>query len=70
MAGRTFRYDIRVDEDGNLEGSVPDLAGVRSRARSEDELGRRTDDAIARYLDPEPSLPRRHSFVRGRSGFD
>jgi predicted RNase H-like HicB family nuclease len=70
MPGRTFRYDIRVDEDGNLVSSIDDLAGVRSVARSPEELRRRTEEAIAGHFDPEPRTPPRAGPVRPASGFD
>jgi predicted RNase H-like HicB family nuclease len=70
MGGRSYRFEIRVDEDGNLVSSVPDLLGVHQSARSLDELGHRTRDAIDRELDPEPKPPSRGLSAWHGSSFD
>lgn len=47
----TYSVVIERDEEGWLVGSVPELPGCHTQARSQDELLQRIREAIRLYLD-------------------
>ncbi|MCB9483152.1 MAG: type II toxin-antitoxin system HicB family antitoxin [Dehalococcoidia bacterium] len=60
MPDREFTVVVEQDEDGILVGTVPDLPGCHTQARSLDELFERMKEAILLSLetavDDEPPM--------------
>lgn len=50
---RKFNIMIEKDEDGYYVGSVPELPGCHTQARTLDELTKRMEEAIKLYLETE-----------------
>ena len=50
---REFNIVIEQDEDGYYIGSVPELPGCHTQAKSLDELQNRIKEAIELYLEVE-----------------
>lgn len=50
MAKNLFHVVVERDEDGWLVGSVPELPGCHTQARSMNQLERRIREAISAYL--------------------
>lgn len=50
---KRFNIVIERDEDGYYVGSVPELPGCHTQAKSLDELTARMDEAIKLYLEVE-----------------
>ncbi|MEA1904606.1 MAG: type II toxin-antitoxin system HicB family antitoxin [Candidatus Hadarchaeota archaeon] len=50
---RKFNIVIEKDEDGYYVGSVPELPGCHTQARTLDELTKRIEEAIKLYLETE-----------------
>jgi predicted RNase H-like HicB family nuclease len=48
---RSFHVVIEKDEDGWYVGSVPELPGCHTQARSVEDLRKRIQEAILLYLD-------------------
>ena len=47
---RVFEFEIKQDEDGWLVGSVPELAGCHTQARTKEELIERLHEAVEAAL--------------------
>lgn len=60
---RTFNVVIERDEEGWLVGSVPELPGCHTQARTRDELRERIVEAIQLYLEAEGETPTGVEFV-------
>ena len=54
---REFNVVVERDEDGWLVGSVPELRGCHTQARTMESLMDRVREAIAVCLDAEPDQP-------------
>jgi len=50
---RTFTLIIERDEDGYYVGSIAELPGCHTQAKSLDELNKRIREAIEMYLEEE-----------------
>ena len=50
---RTFTLIIERDEDGYYVGSIAELPGCHTQAKSLDELNKRIREAIELYLEEE-----------------
>ncbi len=58
MAGTAYHVIVERDEDGLYVGSVPELPGCHTQAKTRTELGRRIREAIQAYLSVgEPPSP-------------
>ncbi len=53
---KAFTVVIERDEDGYLIGSVPELEGCHTQARTLDELIKRVKEAISLYLEVKHKL--------------
>ena len=60
---REFSVVIERDTDGWFVASVPELPGCHTQAKSQDQLMRRTAEAIEAYLDAEGDTPDGNEFV-------
>jgi predicted RNase H-like HicB family nuclease len=60
---REFNVIIERDADGNFVGSVPELKGCHTQARSLDELMARIREAIELCLEAEGSLVEPLDFI-------
>jgi predicted RNase H-like HicB family nuclease len=60
---RTFNVVIEKDAEGYFVGSVPELPGCHSQARSLDELSKRMKEAIELYLEVQKQVPIKLNFV-------
>lgn len=54
-----FAVVVERDEDGYYVGSVPELLGCHTQAKTLDELTVRVKEAIEAYLEVEGSKPRK-----------
>ena len=63
MARRLFHVIVERDEDGWYVGSVAELPGCHTQAKSLDQLGGRIREAIEVYLGPRRSAPRGVTFI-------
>ena len=52
---KRFNVVVERDEDGYYVGSVPELPGCHSQAKTLDELMKRIEEAIKLYLEVEKS---------------
>lgn len=60
---RTFNVVIEKDAEGYFVGSVPELPGCHSQARSLDELSKRMKEAIELYLEVQKQVPIKLNFI-------
>lgn len=60
---RIFDVVIEKDEDGVFVGTVPELPGCHTQAKSIDELRERIREAIELYLEVNKELPEEHLFI-------
>ena len=58
-----FTVIVERDEEGFYVGSVPELAGCHTQARSLDQLMRRVREAIELCLEVGEEAPKRTEFV-------
>jgi predicted RNase H-like HicB family nuclease len=63
---RAFEVEIERDDEGWLVGSVPELPGCQTQARTEDELIRRLQEAVELALEDSDDLLSKKLFVRRR----
>jgi len=63
MRGRAFHVIVERDEDGWYVGSVSELPGCHTQAKSLDQLRKRIREAILGYLGPRKSVPKKVTFV-------
>ncbi|OGS50972.1 MAG: hypothetical protein A3K65_03965 [Euryarchaeota archaeon RBG_16_68_12] len=63
MATRAFHVIVERDEDDWYVGSVSELPGCHTQARSLDDLRNRIREAIAAYIGPRRVVPKGISFV-------
>jgi len=63
MAGRAYHVIVERDEDGWYVGSVSELPGCHTQAKSLDQLRVRMREAIRAYLGPRKSAPKGIEFV-------
>jgi predicted RNase H-like HicB family nuclease len=64
---RVFSFTIDRDEQGWLVGSVPELPGCHTQARSEHELIERLREAVELALEDSGDLLSKGLFVSARS---
>jgi predicted RNase H-like HicB family nuclease len=60
---KTFYYVIEKDADGYYVGTVPELPGCHSQARTLGVLTKRIKEAIELYLEVQKESPRKSNFV-------
>ena len=60
---REFTVIVERDEEGFYVGSVPELAGCHTQARSLDQLMRRIREAIELCLEVERDVPAATEFI-------
>jgi predicted RNase H-like HicB family nuclease len=60
---RVFTLLIEKDEEGFYVGSVPELPGCHTQARSVPELKKRIKEAVQLYLSERGSPPKGIEFV-------
>lgn len=60
---RRFTLLVEKDEDGWFVGTVPELPGCHTQARTRAELKKRVLEAVRLYLDVQGSQPPRVEFV-------
>jgi predicted RNase H-like HicB family nuclease len=62
-----LKYAVLVEKDeaGYYVGSVPELPGCRTQAKTIDELLKRVKEAIELYLDCEGDKPTEHVEIVG-----
>jgi len=63
VATRSFHVIVEKDEDGWYVGSVAELPGCHTQARSLDQLRVRVKEAIEAYIGPRRSVPKGITFV-------
>lgn len=63
MANRAFHVIVEKDEDGWYVGSVSELPGCHTQAKSMDQLRNRIREAILAYIGPKKSIPKGITFV-------
>jgi predicted RNase H-like HicB family nuclease len=63
VAKREFSVVVERDEEGYYVGSVPELPGCHTQARSLDKLMERIKEAIALCLEVERDFQARTEFV-------
>ncbi len=63
MATRAFHVIVERDEDGWYVGTVAELLGCHTQAKSLDQLRERIREAILAYLGPRKSMPKGITFV-------
>ncbi len=63
MARRAFHVIVERDEDGWYVGSVAELPGCHTQAKSLDQLRERVVEAIQAFLGPHRSIPKGITFV-------
>ncbi|HKZ47393.1 MAG TPA: type II toxin-antitoxin system HicB family antitoxin [Thermoplasmata archaeon] len=63
MATRSFHVIVEKDEDGWFVGSVAELPGCHTQARSLDRLDARIREAIRAYLGPRKHVATGIKFV-------
>ena len=63
MRNRAFHVIVERDEDGWYVGSVTELPGCHTQAKSLDELRVRVREAIAAYLGPRKAIPKGLTFI-------
>ncbi len=63
MTTRSFHVIVEKDEDGWYVGSVTELPGCHTQARSLDQLRVRIREAILAYIGPRKSVPKGITFV-------
>lgn len=62
---KTYQFPVLVerDEDGWYIGTVPDLKGCHTQARSLDELDKRLKEAIRLCLETDKGAAPRNKFI-------
>ena len=60
---RAFHVIVERDEDGWYVGTVSELPGCHTQAKSLDQLRERVHEAIRAYLGPRTSVRKRIEFV-------
>lgn len=63
MPARSYHVVVERDEDGLFVGSVTELPGCHTQARTRRELTTRLREAIQAYLDAGDSTPSSARFV-------
>jgi len=63
MATRSFHLIVEKDEDGWYVGSVSELPGCHTQAKSLDGLRDRIREAIGAYIGPRKVVPKGITFV-------
>ena len=63
MAKKSFHVIVERDEDGWYVGSVAELPGCHTQAKSLDQLRERIHEAIEAYIGPRRSVPKGITFV-------
>ncbi|MEK6838149.1 MAG: type II toxin-antitoxin system HicB family antitoxin [Candidatus Thermoplasmatota archaeon] len=63
MARRSFHVIVERDEDGWFVGTVSELPGCHTQAKSLDRLRERIREAIEVYLGPRKIVPKGITFV-------
>ncbi len=63
VASRAYHIIVERDEDGWYVGTVAELPGCHTQAKSLDQLRERIREAIQAYLGARKSAPKRVSFV-------
>ena len=63
MASRPYHVIVEQDEDGWYVGSVSELPGCHTQARSLDELRERIREAIRAYVGPRGKASAGITFV-------
>jgi predicted RNase H-like HicB family nuclease len=63
---RAFDVEIERDEEGWFIGTVPELPGCRTQARSEDELIERLREAVELAVEDSADLLSKGLFVSAR----
>lgn len=63
MARRAFHVIVERDEDGWYLGSVAELPGCHTQAKSLDQLRERIVEAIEAFLGPRRAMPKGITFV-------
>jgi len=61
--GRRFTVIVEKDEDGYYVGSVAELPGCHTQAKSLDKLIKRMREAISLYLEVEKPVKEKTEFV-------
>lgn len=61
---RAFHVIVERDEDGWYVGTVSELPGCHTQARSLDQLRTRLHEAIRAYIGPRKSVPKGIEFMR------
>ncbi len=59
---RTLTVIVERDEEGWFVGSVPELPGCHTQAKTLDELMERVKEAIELYLEVEPDILQKEKF--------
>jgi predicted RNase H-like HicB family nuclease len=60
---RAFHVIVERDEDGWYVGTVSELPGCHTQAKSLDQLRTRVHEAIRAYIGPRKSVPKGIEFV-------
>ena len=60
---RAFHVIVERDEDGWYVGTVSELPGCHTQAKSLDRLRERVQEAIRAHLGPRKSVPKGIEFV-------
>lgn len=63
MARRAFPVIVERDEDGWYVGTVAELPGCHTQAKSLDKLRERVVEAIEAFLGPRRAMPKGITFV-------
>ncbi len=63
MARRALHVIVERDEDGWYVGTVSELPGCHTQAKSLDQLRQRVRQAIGAYLGPRKTVPKGIEFV-------
>ncbi len=63
---RVFEIEIERDDEGWFVGSVPELPGCQTQARTEDELIRRLQEAVELALEDSADLLSKELFAKRR----
>ncbi len=63
MTTRSFHVIVERDEDGWYVGSVTELPGCHTQAKSLDQLREQIREAILAYIGPRKSVPKGITFV-------